>query len=218
MACCSAKWRRCCVWAGRLSRCRGGASGWRRAGSDDAQMAPWVGHRPVSIRAPVRGATSLLTMDIRQIYVSIRAPVRGATSVQSTALRSNQRFRSAPPCGERHARRGCRPRRSCFDPRPRAGSDAPRGCALRWENGFDPRPRAGSDGSARRAWAVLRVSIRAPVRGATPLRRVRAENGQCFDPRPRAGSDRSPPPLQSADRSFDPRPRAGSDMPVIFAM
>ncbi len=124
----------------------------------------------VSIRAPVRGATAHSVLRQASEPVSIRAPVRGATGRQRVLWlyircfdprpRAGsddhcdnirpcwQRFRSAPPCGERLRAHHVAEHHLRFDPRPRAGSDL-RGARIRPL--FAP------------------VSIRAPVRGATPL-------------------------------------------------
>ena len=97
--------------------------------------------------------------------VSIRAPARGATA-GIDAADTARLFRSALPRGERRCRStaACAAW-SCFDPRSRAGSDLLRVSGI---------------------WFV-RVSIRAPARGATGASCLR--HAASFDPRSRAGSD-----------------------------
>ena len=148
----------------------------------------------VSIRAPVRGATG---EDLGDAFrgagaVSIRAPVRGATEagIPSThrIIRFNPRpraggdatryyrcdavvFQSAPPCGGRRegvvflATQSAR-----FNPRPRAGGDLGSAWSPACRAGcFNPRPRAGGDELLLPPDpGIALVSIRAPVRGATP--------------------------------------------------
>ena len=141
-----------------------------RAGGDSSQGAGPDCRVGVSIRAPVRGATGIADQhDQGARHVSIRAPVRGATPAVHR-LTENDVFQSAPPCGGR--RGGGRARVSShyrFNPRPRAGGDRRgRGEALPATDRFNPRPRAGGDNLRRsRQHVSWKVSIRAPVRGAT---------------------------------------------------
>ena len=51
----------------------------------------------VSIRAPVKGATTAFSDPRTVADVSIRAPVKGATSTIDDARRAAAAFRSAPP-------------------------------------------------------------------------------------------------------------------------
>ncbi len=78
--------------------------------------------------------------------VSIRAPVRGATTTASVSSAGKQQFRSAPPCGER-----------------------PPGLSLNPTTGvFRSAPPCGERLLESVVYTVgQRVSIRAPVRGAT---------------------------------------------------
>ena len=78
--------------------------------------------------------------------VSIRAPVRGATSSDDLGM-----FMPG------------------FDPRPREGGDHRAVNDSRSTRCFDPRPREGGDPTPGVLTAGIgAVSIRAPVRGATP--------------------------------------------------
>ena len=145
--------------------------------------------------------------------------------------------------------------RACFNPRPRAGGDSGLPEAARKSWSFNPRPRAGGDAARILRSTTARafqsappcggrptgpikafrteVSIRAPVRGATPLPRSGHQGrtfqsappcggrltmlgvgppGTSFNPRPRAGGDSWPrSPSGRGCRGFNPRPRAGGD-------
>ncbi len=102
----------------------------------------------------------------RSPKVSIHAPVRGATS-RSSLPTSALQFRSTLPCGERPCKSARHGAETGFDPRSRAGSDAGRQDPLR-------RPRVSIHAPVRGATVDLAadaqkrcVSIHAPVRGAT---------------------------------------------------
>jgi len=58
---------------------------------------------------------------------------------------------------------------------------------------------------------TMRVSIHAPVKGATSIFRGRSELFMCFNPRSREGSDEKFPDMFRGDRGFNPRSREGSD-------
>ena len=84
---------------------------------------------------------------------------------------TGQKFRSALPARGATRRLCRRIGKRCFDPRSRAGSDYRQACSDLPPQCFDPRSRAGSDRRAgQHAKARKDVSIRAPARGATPLR------------------------------------------------
>src|SRR6266576_210084 len=79
--------------------------------------------------------------------VSIHAPVKGATSASQNLCASSL----------------------CFDPRSREGSDLKTGLFGDVGRCFDPRSREGSDTTCMTLFfADPRVSIHAPVKGATP--------------------------------------------------
>ena len=125
------------------------------------------GHIFVSIHAPARGATDGHWEEIRQLFVSIHAPARGATIAVATAA-FVALFQSTPPHGGRPLVLR-RPYEGRFNPRPRTGGDV--GHPGRWRGGG-------------------RVSIHAPARGATRIRRSgRGCMGGGFNPRPRTGGD-----------------------------
>ena len=189
--------------------------------------------------------------------VSIRAPVRGATNVSSPCCVTTKRFdpRSrARSDSIATALTGCD---RGFDPRSRARSDVLRHQRHRCVQRFDPRSRARSDKTAAtditaavefrsalpceerrqvlpQPCLVAAVSIRAPVRGATPPQCPPPPPMSGFDPRSRARSDlmegiafglrrpfRSALPCeerhavgivgQAMVNCFDPRSRARSD-------
>ena len=77
---------------------------------------------------------------------------------------------------------------------------------------FNPRSREGSDGAVSVQDYFQRISIHAPVKGATwraPIPRYRL---QYFNPRSREGSDHQWRAARSLPRHFNPRSREGSDI------
>ena len=78
---------------------------------------------------------------------------------------------------------------------------------------FNPRPREGSDvGNMEIMTFGLKISIHAPVKGATTAK-VKAPKGfSYFNPRPREGSDSYPTIDICFFVYFNPRPREGSDL------
>ena len=78
-------------------------------------------------------------------------------------------FRSTLPHGERPLPAAYVSSADGFDPRSRTGSDLPASASCARAAGFDPRSRTGSDICDDFPFRVLmRVSIHAPARGATP--------------------------------------------------
>ena len=133
---------------------------------------------------------------------------------RSCILRSRS-FQSAPPCGGRLRSRGRRPTPGKFQSAP------PCGGRLFWSvvnnsaaNMFQSAPPCGGRPGSRLRHDGLRhrVSIRAPVRGATRRRvSIGRRPSARFNPRPRAGGD--PAASRAASpTSFNPRPRAGGDL------
>ena len=142
----------------------------------------------ISIHAPLRGATHLLYSElytqsnfnprspagsdpVRQKRrsrrsISIHAPLRGATC-QVRIHQHGIGFQSTLPCGERRPRRGSPPTPADFNPRSPAGSDN-MSFSFRsiWPN-FNPRSPAGSDPQVFAMIQENRISIHAPLRGAT---------------------------------------------------
>ena len=159
---------------------------------------------PVSIHAPVKGAT--VKQGIRPVValnVSIHAPVKGATDTADSQALSGARFNPRSREGsDGSPTTTCAPR-TCFNPRSREGSDPTLAVRMASHISFNPRSREGSDGLAAPAWAedgdvsihapvkgatasrhdtrsTGRVSIHAPVKGATPRRSGEARSYQVF--------------------------------------
>ena len=122
---------------------------------DKFQFAPPRGGRPfrafveyarsISIRAPARGATLFVDREYKEDEISIRAPARGATTDQEAAPAWHL-FQFAPPRGGRPNMLMCMAM-----------------CIY-----FNSRPREGGDQSAIESGEYMKISIRAPARGATP--------------------------------------------------
>ena len=197
-------------------------------------LRPVVGSPVVFQSAPPHGGrlVSLRPIGVG-VHVSIRAPARGATSVVTTPPVSTV-FQSAPPHGGRRFHGPNRCVRNRFNPRPRTGgdqSDAMTAHDLIWFQSAPPHggrpPRLGR--RRRRG----HVSIRAPARGATWRCQDSTLSSGGFNPRPRTGGDnyagyvhyrldvfQSAPPhggRRSRNRRsrlksrFNPRPRTGGD-------
>ena len=124
------------------------------------------GRGGVSIRAPARGATILMTPVYTLILVSIRAPARGATLLQYLECAFNG-FQFALPRGERRRRRDAVRHDWRFQfALPRGERQPPfRGTLVIAR--FNSRSREGSDAPFGFVEQLARVSIRAPARGAT---------------------------------------------------
>ena len=116
-----------------------------REGSDLTPKLNYVVN-VISIRAPARGATRVSSEFPGTKKISIRAPARGAT-IPPIYVTLKLPFQSALPRGERrevhtyatHTRH------------------------------FNPRSREGSDEYVERTGNEMRISIRAPARGATEV-------------------------------------------------
>ena len=104
------------------------------------------GLRSVSIHAPVRGATVLRYSRGQFPVVSIHAPVRGATA-DDFVYAVLKTFQSTPP----------------YEGRPLIGA-----LFIVGGYGFNPRPRTRGDDNKPHIIHSSKVSIHAPVRGATP--------------------------------------------------
>ena len=139
--------------------------------------------------------------------VSIRAPLRRATAACAVAMMFS-RFQSAPPCGERRPFPPPGSAWRCFNPRPPAESDA----RFRHQEALGAvsiraplrraTPRTGLDD-----WREI-VSIRAPLRRATAITNATRGETECFNPRPPAESD-WPPPTAGPSRRFQSAPPCG---------
>ena len=86
---------------------------------------------------------------------------------------------------------------------------------------FNPRPRAGGDYIPHPLHLDIRVSIHAPVRGATFLFRCLFQTPTGFNPRPRAGGDADDTHIYAGGLVFQSTPPCGgrhkilSDNPLI---
>ncbi len=140
-----------------------------RRGCDEAPQRTVA----VSIHAPAKGATPERGCLARGAPVSIHAPVKGATWADAAVIKTIA-FQSTRPRRARHGVAVGVVGDLRFNPRAREGRD--RGGRSRDGLGrcFNPRACEGRDVLARTDERRGRVSIHAPVKGATPRRRVRA--------------------------------------------
>jgi len=150
---------------------------------------------PVSIHAPMRGATPVNRHTPRLQPVSIHAPMRGATADAVDICTSAILFQSTRPCGARHwptrraamplafqSTRPCGARRSApVYPCRRPQFQSTRPCGARRSPSqrisslspcFNPRAHAGRDAAIIPDKSYALVSIHAPMRGATCCRRA----------------------------------------------
>ena len=80
------------------------------------------------------------------------------------------------------------------------------------DDSFNPRAREGRDSARMASLLGMRsVSIHAPVRGATQIKRYHGLTNICFNPRAREGRDHHPTAHLFAAQSFNPRAREGRD-------
>ena len=93
----------------------------------------------------MKGATSVVLVLLGLLVISIRAPVKGATENDSVPNQVS----------------------NGFNPRPREGGDPTREVVGAISYGFNPRPREGGDRVRPQALRGCRVSIHAPMKGAT---------------------------------------------------
>ena len=125
--------------------------------------------RGVSIRAPARGATSILPRFSSSAPWFLSAPPHGGRLDHRSSSDAYPLFLSAPPHGGRRFRVqqiSVQPCVSIRAPARGATRAAPR--VRHRPQGFYPRPRTGGDvEQAPQALAQQGVSIRAPARGAT---------------------------------------------------
>ena len=119
--------------------------------------APSLAAPPISIHAPVWGATVRRACEARKIKISIHAPVWGATC---TGL-------------------GWDPWGVNFNPRTRMGCDASEAIAASLDLDFNPRTRMGCDHIRGGELAFQPfISIHAPVWGATICTRVSSKSSR----------------------------------------
>ena len=165
---------------------------------------------------PCGGRPGPHTVTVTADLVFQSAPPCGGRHLSDDDTAATGKFQSAPPCGGRLWAKanpslgvvfqsappcGGRPRQTVPQDRP-------------WE-GFQSAPPCGGRPARiiHEGLPIAEVSIRAPVRGATPRY---PRDGQapslCFNPRPRAGGDTRAPVRHAEPTSFNPRPRAGGDL------
>ena len=77
---------------------------------------------------------------------------------------------------------------------------------------FNPRPREGSDPAVEFWNGSRKVSIHAPVKGATTIRIQYGYTAEVSIHAPVKGATSSFSPLSSRSPCFNPRPREGSDV------
>ncbi len=146
--------------------------------------------RRVSIHAPLRGATMARRRWTPRSPVSIHAPLRGATSAQPSLSGDSMSFQSTHPCGVRQQLAAA----LCVG----RGFQSTHPCGVRLD-------RTPVHSAARRVsihaplrgatlpglWVKRRanVSIHAPLRGATGGQRRSTESTRSFNPRTPAGCD-----------------------------
>ena len=147
----------------------------------------------------------------QSVFISIRAPVRGATTLKSTlqpivrfqsALPRGERpsgfdpfinamaFQSTLPCGERLLTDNSSAFQFYFNPRSRAGSDSMRILPPRHTTDFNPRSLAGSDrGNSEDLGGYVDFNPRSLAGSDTSLHGT-VDQIIDFNPRSLAGSDR----------------------------
>ena len=160
-----------------------------RAGSDMTSFSSAF-LSPLSIHAPVRGATVPSAGVLLQFHPFNPRSRAGSDTLISIRKCRPVVFQSTLPCGERLTCI-CTTRASVtFNPRSRAGSDLYTRSCWYYISTFNPRSRAGSDCS-KQVKIIIRpsLSIHAPVRGATCVLPAPALLSWSFNPRSRAGSD-----------------------------
>ena len=116
-----------------------------REGSDFESFDKVMAHNKFQSALP-RGERPHLLMTVpARFFISIRAPARGATITSHGSSRSGK----------------------YFNPRSREGSDTLSSLRVMTFSYFNPRSREGSDRMQQEIERFLRISIRAPARGAT---------------------------------------------------
>ena len=124
------------------------------------------------------------------LEVSIHAPLRGATGWPRPACARQSSFNPRPSArGDPRNRRPLRCRR-CFNPRPSARGDAGQRPCARPDRVSIHAPLRGATHVATHEPGQLAVSIHAPLRGATSGLGMGAGLTGGFNPRPSARGDR----------------------------
>ena len=176
---------------------------------------PWaMMTTPVSIHAPLRGATEDPKEIKKHVEVSIHAPLRGATHRQRWTQVQAERFNPRTPAGcdidgEAPSWSGL-----SFNPRTPAGCDSAWSSLVLSRLGFNPRTPAGCD-LAGTEWDgnLSDVSIHAPLRGATLISNGSSLIINAFQSTHPCGVRRGSPALCCTYPGFNPRTPAGCDVP-----
>ncbi len=181
-----------------------------RARSDASSIRPTARRGRFRSALPCEERRLRVGDHVDSVLVSIRAPVRGATTA-SCPVTTPLKFRSALPCEERRDSRPAAWWSDRFDPRSRARSDAALHKGYAHEVCFDPRSRARSDDIlgvfGQSHWCFdprsrARSDMRnCGVRGVP----IGFRSALPCEERPRSAPTMLPNP------SFDPRSRARSD-------
>ena len=125
----------------------------------------------VSIHAPARGATLELTFALKRCGVSIHAPARGATYGNNPPYEIDRVSIHAPARGATRSLTAHRLWKAFQSTRPRGarrGAYSYQKSSIR----FNPRAREGRDVLIPREFSEFAVSIHAPARGATVIKRI----------------------------------------------
>ena len=203
-----------------------------RAGRDGISLSYDSAMIEFQSTPPCGGRHGLERISSRGIPVSIHAPVRGATRRSWLASGAFGSFNPRPRAGGDKVAEVWGTHGNSFNPRPRAGGDIvkqiPR-CSYR---SFNPRPRAGGDlisfaASSQKlqfqstppcggrlslfisTFSPASVSIHAPVRGATSFWITSSVMSSGFNPRPRAGGDSDPGAQGNGIKEFQSTPPCG---------
>ena len=138
----------------------------------------------------MKGATQFYFEGGGKENVSIHAPVKGATCFSLMLLLIA----------------------FCFNPRAREGRDAKVSQKYCKNASFNPRAREGRDRkSLVRSPMILKVSIHAPVKGATTRFVAASPLDTRFNPRAREGRDATTIIVSLQSSGFNPRAREGRD-------
>ena len=162
-----------------------------RAGRDAHRRVGFGGDDRVSIHAPVRGATRAARRLQRRLQSFNPRARAGRDDVVSQTLQSVAEFQSTRPCGARpQERTNERLDRKFQSTRPcGARPSRPRRTGHRRRRFQSTRPCGARPDRIARDEAIRRVSIHAPVRGATGMGCCGRSRRLRFNPRARAGRD-----------------------------
>ena len=193
---------------------RSGRSGFdpRSREESDSQCArDQIGQRRVSIRAPAKRATAVVSVFVR-LAACFDPRSREESDDAAAAERGHLRlFRSALPRRERRSKSRSAVVQPCFDPRSREESDRRHRHRSRPSLCFDPRSREESDRELALAAAIIdRFDPRSREESDNASGLPRATSSS-FDPRSREESDADRTRGRTATSCFDPRSREESD-------